>query len=146
MTSQQQKQAEASSQVTGEAVSWKILGLPPKFARLVLHRQEIKHQIDQLEEKSKSLTDEITLAMAQQDIKVVFVDAYRATIVESTRSSLSKEKLLELGVPAETIVAATTESHYSFLKVDDTEKGKTARREKKAKVTPIRKGKKGRKS
>jgi hypothetical protein len=134
-------QAQALEQLTGEAVSWKIAGLPPKFRSQILHRQDIHDQIKELEAKKKELDDAITLTMAQHDLKGVFVDSYRASLIESSRSTLSKEKLLEAGVEAEIILGATVTSHYSFLRVDDTEKGKAARKEKASGVTPIRKKK-----
>ena len=136
------KQAEQLREATalenlGEVPSYQSIKLPPKFARLVFQRQEIDGQIKELEEKKKLLSDDIYAELAGTGLKAVQVDDYRPTIVDSDRRSISAEKLLEMGVPATTIEAATITSHSSYLRVFDTAKAKVRGQEKREGVAPI---------
>lgn len=139
--SQVVEQAHDVQAVTGQAPGYKEAGLTPKFAQRVIDLQDKKSQIKELEMECEPVKDTLELELAQSGFKSVMVDSYLVTLVDSTRTSLSKERLLELGVPASVIQQATKETPCTFLKVTDTEKGRVSRKERKGKVTPI-KGKK----
>jgi len=139
------KQAEQLREATamegmGQIPSYRDVGLTPKFAKTVLERQAISDQIDELEEKKKGLSDQIFEDLAGTGLKAVQVDDFRPTVVDQDRRSISAEKLLELGVPATTIEAATVVSHSSYLRVYDTAKGRTRGQEKRSGVKSIEKG------
>jgi hypothetical protein len=137
--SQQLKEATALESM-GQIPGYREVGLTPKFAKLVMERQSISDQIDELEEKKKGLSDLIFQDLAGTGLKAVQVDDYRPTVVDQDRRSISAERLLELGVPATTIEAATVVSHSSYLRVYDTAKGRTRGQEKRSGVESIRKG------
>lgn len=126
-------------EVTGEVPSYREAKLGPRFAKLVMERQELKSVIKDLEEKADWTGEALLEELAGTGFKGVMVDSYHVQIVDQTRTSLSKEKLLELGVPASVILSATVESNSTYLKVTDTDKGRTTRKEKKAGVTAIKK-------
>jgi hypothetical protein len=139
------KQAEQLREVTalesmGEVPSYRDIKLTPRFAKNVMERQELSDRIDELEEKKKNLSDLIFEELAGTGLKAVQVDDYRPTIVDSNRRSISAERLLELGVLATTIEAATVTSHSTYLRVYDTAKGKTRGQEKRSGVKSIEKG------
>jgi hypothetical protein len=139
------KQAEQLREATalesmGEVPSYRDIKLTPRFAKNVMERQELSDRIDELEEKKKNLSDLIFEELAGTGLKAVQVDDYRPTIVDSNRRSISAERLLELGVPATTIEAATVTSHSTYLRVYDTAKGRTRGQEKRSGVKSIEKG------
>jgi hypothetical protein len=142
MTAKQTEQLrEATAQESlGVVPSYRDIKLSPRFASDVLQRQSISDQIDELEEKKKVISDRIFEELAATGLKAVQVDDYRPTIVDSNRRSISAERLLELGVPATTIEAATVVSHSAYLRVYDTAKGRTRGQEQRSGVESIRKG------
>jgi hypothetical protein len=139
------KQAEKLREATalenmGQIPSYRDLKLSPRFAGDVMQRQAISDQIDELEEKKKAISDRIFQELAGTGLKAVQVDDYRPTIIDQDRRSISAEKLLELGVPATTIEAATVVSHSTYLRVYDTAKGRTRGQEQRSGVKSIEKG------
>lgn len=87
------------------------------FSRLLEHRMALKVQIKEMEEELKELDPKITQMMVDSDTVSVTYDDKPVTIVETRRRNLSKEKLIERGVPASLVAECTTESVYSYLKV-----------------------------
>lgn len=148
MTEQQVAEVKAKEEL-GVVPSYKDAGLTPKFARMVAERQELKHDIKQLEEKCDRVNDEITLTMGQHDLKAVMVGPYKASLITTSRKAINqdrlKERLLAGGMSGQDVVAlldeVSTVSESTFLRVDDTEKRKVAGKEKRAKVLSIKKKK-----
>jgi hypothetical protein len=71
-------------------------------------RQALISQRDRILQEIATLSDEITRTMAMEDIKSARVGPYLITLVENAgRLTLDKHRLVELGVPPETITAAT---------------------------------------
>lgn len=144
----------AAKEELGVTPSYKDAGLTPRFARLVMQRQEIKASIKDLEERSEHVSDEIMLTMAQHDLKAVAVANFKATIITgSPRRTINqerlKEKLLSSGMSGQDVIAfledvTTVSTPAPFLRIDDTEKGKVRGQERRTGVVSIdgRKGKK----
>lgn len=139
----QLKEAMATEMLTGKPVGYKEANLSPKFARLTIQRQELKGEIKELETFCDGLSESLLTDLASSGFKGVMVDSFHVQIIDQTRTSLSKEKLLEAGVSAQTIADCMVESPSTYLKVTDTDKGKVTRKEKKSGVTSIQRKAKG---
>jgi hypothetical protein len=87
------------------------VGLGEDFALLISQRQVKKDKLEALKAEVEEMNGRISVALAEKNVKCVSVDdVWRVTLVDTrSASKLSKEKLLEAGVPAETIVACTVE-------------------------------------
>lgn len=77
---------------------------------------EVKKQAD---EESKRLNKELQSIWADVEAKTVVDDGAKVTLVSSSNSHISKERLLELGVTATVIRDATKVVEYSFVKVTE---------------------------
>ena len=128
-----------AKEALGEVPSYRDARLPHKFALAVETRQDLDHQIKELEEDRDRLSKDILEMLARTGLKAVMVEGYKPTIVDQDRRSISAEKLLELGVPASVIEKATVVSHSVYLRVFDTAKSKVRGEEKRAGVVPVRK-------
>lgn len=135
---QQAEQAAQVQELTGQVQSFKAAGFGPRFAKLVFERQELKSKIKELEARCEPLTEELQVEMMGSPVKSVKVDDYQVTLVDSVRTHLSKEKLLELGVSPSVIEQATVSTPSTSLRVTDTGKAKVGAKERKAKVTSIK--------
>ena len=127
----------AAKEELGIVPSFKDAGISNKIVKRVEDRQRIKTQMDALKQELDDLNGEITVELAKAGATVVMVGRYRVNLVASSNSTLNKEKLLEAGVPAETIVECTVTKNYEYVQVTDTEKGKVTRKEKKLGVKSI---------
>jgi hypothetical protein len=139
------KQAEQLREATalesmGEVPSYRDIKLPPKYAKAVLDRVEVSDRIKELESRKDELTAYLMEETAQTGLKRIAVDDFVVQIVDSDRHTLSKEKLLEAGVPASTIEACMVASHSTFLRVDDRAKSRIRGQEKREGVQSIKKG------
>lgn len=139
MTTQAQAAVVNAKEELGIPLTYKEAGLTGKFSNQVTKRQEIKGRMEDLKAQLDTLNGEIEVEMARNNLKLVSCGQYRVNLVESSSSTLSKEKLVEAGVPAETILACTVTKEYAYVQVTDTQKRKTAARERKAGVTNIHK-------
>lgn len=93
------------------------VGLGKPFAGKVIKYRMLQEQIKALEEERKEIGDSLGALLVTQGVKSVLCDGNTVTLVDTTRSSLSKEKLLENGVSAAQISAATTVSQSTYVKV-----------------------------
>jgi hypothetical protein len=84
---------------------------------LVEQRQALAQVIAELEAQKAELTEQITVEMVREGILKVEVGDYNVSYADVKRTTLSKEKLVELGVPTTTIKAAEKESSFSRLDV-----------------------------
>jgi hypothetical protein len=87
------------------------------FAHYLEERIIIMESIKELETEKKRLDSEITALMNENDAVKVQYQGRPVSLVEGSRSSLSKEKLLLNGVPATTILKCTEESKFTYLLV-----------------------------
>jgi hypothetical protein len=87
------------------------------FSRLVEERLAITNTIKSLEEDKKRLDEGITSFLTDANTPSVQYGEHPVQIIQGSRSNLSKEKLVELGVSVMTIKQATTTTTYSYLKV-----------------------------
>jgi hypothetical protein len=85
------------------------------FCSKAQERIDIVNTIKELEEQKKQLDDDIMELMVNHNTSKVLYQGRPVSIVTGSRSSLSKEKLLEAGVPAKTIVECTSYSNYDYL-------------------------------
>lgn len=90
-----------------------------KFGRLVEQRSVLKATIKQCEEDTKALDAAITSMLTEHDAPAVQHGTSKVALCSSSRSTLSKERLVELGVPGRIIQEATTVTTYSYLKVTE---------------------------
>lgn len=101
----------ASSVMDPEALS--------AFVDMVERRQQIKKSIKQWEDECKELDSAITQLMTDKAIVKVSHERRTISLVASTRSSLSKVKLLENGVDPDIIELSTDTKTYSYLLVSE---------------------------
>ena len=87
------------------------------FSKLLEYRITITEQIKQLEQDKKSIDEEITAAMTDAGAVKVNYEGRPVSLCQGSRSTLSKEKLIQSGVSANTIKACTVESKYTYLLV-----------------------------
>lgn len=93
-----------------------------EFARKVLRRQELRAIVEGITNKDKTgemdeLSAEIGTMLAESGEKSLMCDDFRVTLTDGSNSSISKERLLELGVPATTILAATKKTTYTSVTI-----------------------------
>lgn len=88
-----------------------------KFGTLVDTRQELKSMIKGAEEEIKALDAKLTEMLTQHDTVKVQHSDYRVSLCQGSSSSLSKDRLLQLGVTATVIAQATTSKTYTYLLV-----------------------------
>ena len=82
-------------------------------------KRVLEAQVAQLNLKRKDIEAEIGAGMVESDLHSVRVVNNRVTLVQGERESISKIKLLELGVLAKVITKATKVSSYSFVKITE---------------------------
>jgi hypothetical protein len=116
--------------VATEQEAREALGIPEKapdfrevivdkkgFTRAVNSYITIIDQIKDLESQKRALSDIIGSELATADAKTVMFENRRVTLASGKNTTLSKEKLLELGVPATKIMAATVTREYTYVTV-----------------------------
>ena len=87
------------------------------FSHYMDERITVMDQIKELEAYKKELDSKLTGLMTDYSTIKVTYNGRAVSLVEGSRTSLSKEKLLLKGVPATTIVECTDVSHYNYLLV-----------------------------
>lgn len=87
------------------------------FSRLVEERLAISNTIKSLEEDKKRLDESITQLLTDADTISVQYGEHPVQIVQGSRSNLSKERLVELGVSVTVLQQATKTTKFSYLKV-----------------------------
>jgi len=88
-----------------------------RFAHLMERRIAAAETIKELEEEKKHLDLDLTAMMTDQGAPKINYNGRPVALVQGSRSSLSKEKLLLAGVAATTIQAATVENTFTYLLV-----------------------------
>lgn len=86
------------------------------LAEQIAEAQRIKAQA---EKDIKTLKDQIEVYFADSDSKTILSGGSRVTLVLSHNSHVSKELLIEAGVPADTILKCTRTTNFSFIKVTE---------------------------
>lgn len=87
------------------------------FNRYMEQRIVTTEKLKVLEEEKKRLDNEIMALMTQNGMIKVMHIGRPVSLVEGTRTSLNKEKLLMSGVPATTIVKCSDTSHFTYVLV-----------------------------
>lgn len=87
------------------------------FSHYIEERIAVTASIKELEEEKKRLDSKLTELMTEHDAVKVQYAGRPVSLVEGSRSSLNKEKLLLNGVSATTILKCTDESHFTYLLV-----------------------------
>lgn len=116
--------------MTNEAAAKMEIGIAPeakevfgrryqRFAHLVGELRAANEVKKQADEESKRLNKELQSIWADCEAKSVTDDGARITLVSSSNSHISKERLLELGVTATIIRDATKIVEYGFVKVTE---------------------------
>ena len=83
----------------------------------IAHRYELAQQVKLIEAEMKKLSDEILGALREQDLDSFKAEDLVATIVTTTRHTLSERKLLERGVPMSVIQESKTENTSRYVQV-----------------------------
>lgn len=92
-----------------------------KVSKLIDQRIELSAMKKQAEEEIKELDAKLTEMLSGADVQRVMHGTYKAQLVAGTNSHISKELLLEKGVSASVIVAATKVKNYTYVLISDTE-------------------------
>lgn len=90
-----------------------------KFAQLVGELRAANEVKKQAEDESRRLNKELQSMWADVEAKTVVEDGCKVTLVSSSNSTISKEKLLEAGVLASIIRDCTNTVNYQFVKVTE---------------------------
>lgn len=90
-----------------------------RFIRLLSKRQQASEEKKELEATLAELNEEIKSWMLDAGEKAVVADDWRVTVVQSTQSTISKERLLELGVSAKIITKATKTTPKEYIQVTE---------------------------
>lgn len=102
---------------------FKEVGLNGKFANLALKRFKLSQEKKVIEEDIKEINSRIEgeiSGLGVDGLKSVRVDDLRITVVNGSSSTISAERLLELGVPADKILKATKRTEYVTVQVTQT--------------------------
>lgn len=100
-----------------EPIDCREAGLGKPFLGMVAERQAVTAQIAELEAAKKSLSEDITAALAETGYKTVLTPDFRVTFTQGSNRTISKQRLLELGVAAKTIDKATKITTYETVTV-----------------------------
>jgi hypothetical protein len=87
------------------------------FDRLVGDLRSAQTLKAQAEQEIKELQAKLQVYFTDSDAKTVLSEQCKVTLVQSSNTRLDKQKLLEAGVPAQTIIDATVSTPYQFVKV-----------------------------
>lgn len=80
-------------------------------------RTELAQARDGIQDQIDALSEEIGTELALRGVERAEVGEYVALLVTQRRKTLSKERLVELGVPVTTIEKATTETVSNSVRV-----------------------------
>jgi hypothetical protein len=124
--------------------SYKDAGISNKILKLSKDYNEAQALAKKFDAERREIAQEILVELAKAGLNAkegapihVLVNGLKVSAIASHNSTISKEKLLEAQVPAETIVECTVESSYEYVLVTDVAKAQVARKEKKAGVKNI---------
>lgn len=126
-----------------EIPDYRAAKLGEKFREMVKRRVHLKSLIDKAEEelgdsRNPALNAEIELALAERDLRSVVVDKHQVTIAENPgQPILSREKLLEAGVGADTIEECTVRHPYTYIVVTELKKNKERTEQMERRGVPI---------
>jgi hypothetical protein len=115
-------EAEYWDAMTGlpkEAVEFRAAGLGKDFANKALKLHGMLAQQKQLEADIRDLRPKLAEMIAETGHKAVRCGDMRLTFYQGTNSSISKQRLLELGVPVKTIKKATKVTTYETVQVTE---------------------------
>jgi hypothetical protein len=90
-----------------------------RFTQLAGELRAANEVKKQAEAEAKRLNAELQLMWADVETKTVMDEGARVTLVQSSSSTINKERLLELGVLATVIKEATKTTNYSFVKITE---------------------------
>src|SRR5260221_78280 len=116
MTRQETVEAKVELGITPEAseVFGRRYG---KFASLVSDLRAVNDMKREAEAESKRINGLLQEMWSDVDTKTVTDCGTKITLVSSSNSSISKDTLVELGVPVDVIVKATKVSPYKYVLV-----------------------------
>ncbi len=97
-----------------------------RLARLCALRAEQVVYRKTLDEGIDSLSAEIRAVMEAHHVDAIEVPGFRVLLVTASRSKLSAERLLELGVPTDVIAEAVTVTPQVSLRITELEDGHVA--------------------
>lgn len=100
-----------------EPVDVRDAGLGEKYLTLVSDRQYWTGVKAQAEQEIKDRNATIMELQATSGFKTVVTPDWRVTLVQGVNRTISKEKLLELGVKASVIKRATKETTYETVTI-----------------------------
>jgi hypothetical protein len=90
-----------------------------RFTQLVGELRAANEVKKQAEAEAKRLNNDLKLMWADVEAKTVTDEGARVTLVQSSNSTINKEKLLELGVTATVIRDATKTTTYTYVLVTE---------------------------
>jgi hypothetical protein len=98
-----------------------IKGMPrtwgKNFLKLVAKRQEWKEARDKADEELRDLNMKIMELQAIEGYKTIVTPDWQITLTDGCSVTISKERLVELGVPAATVESATKRTPYQTVTV-----------------------------
>lgn len=103
--------------MTDATKDYKAVKLSGRFAGMVAELFEASAQRKALEEREKELRKEIGDMLADKGERSVNCNGVRVTYVSGTHTTISKQKLLEVGVPVAAIEKATVTTAYNTVKL-----------------------------
>jgi len=98
-------------------LTYQEAGLDEEWLKKLEERQEWVAEKEAAESAVKHLNGVLGEAIAQTGNKTVTTEKWRVTVTEGASVTIDKKKLLELGVGAEIIEAATKRKTYQTLTV-----------------------------
>lgn len=133
-----------AKQELGIIPSYKDAGVNNRIVKQATAYKEVQRLQKQYDAERKDLSAEILVELSKAGMNAkpgesiaVMVGTLKVTAIAAHNSSISKEKLLEAGVPAETIVECTVETPYEYILVTDEAAKTMAKKERKAGVKNI---------
>ena len=87
------------------------------FDKLVEEMRELQALRKSAEEGIRNTQKKLEVYFADTETKSILSGTSRATLVMSSNSHIDKLKLIEAGVPAETIVSCTETTKFAFIRV-----------------------------
>jgi hypothetical protein len=90
------------------------------FVDMVERRQQLKGSIKAMESEVKELDSALTNLMTDKGLPKCSIGTLMVSLVASSRSDLSKTKLIEAGVSVKVIEDCTIRREYSYLLVSET--------------------------
>lgn len=100
-----------------DPVDVRTAGLHKEYLTLLGDMQEYKARRDEAEAEIKTIKVKLLNMQAKSGYKTVLTPDWRVTLTQGTNTTISKERLLELGVPVNTILRATKSTTYETLTV-----------------------------